>query len=591
MTIITFDEWEKKCGNDERKAKDYQNEHFNGENQFEITFRQWAEFSDLKSEKIKLNKYGENFKNYVLPFSGGFSIIDINKGTDILNDNILQQKDFEKEFCQSEDGVYNKIDLTENYFYEKQDRTYILKGLYTILLLWWAKKKNNVISEEERKYLQTGSSNKSFIKIDNKSFHTGINYASLAPRVSYLIKNLFMDICDNYKIVFIPNKNKNSENDNNGGNNKMSVNDNNQDVEINEYIGKKIDAHKQIIFTGAPGTGKTYSVREYVKRATRNDESRYKFVQFHSSYDYTDFVEGIRPAPKENSKTNDSGENMFVRMDGTFKAFCRRIADANLEKIKDKHNDIKSIDDLYNKMKESDKDTEETKNQRNAIKATINGLPMYYFVIDEINRADLSKVFGELMFGLEENYRGVQNRFPTQYSNLPTYRMNETGTAERIDEDCEDCEDCFKNGFFVPENLTIIGTMNDIDRSVETFDFALRRRFAWVEIKANDVMLNSVAAINNKSIKDVEDIVKNIKEMNKAISDEGKNLGLNESYHIGPAYFKNLFDESGDANLETIFNEKIEPILREYTRGRNSDTVKTFVDNCNNALLGRNKND
>lgn len=348
----------------------------------------------------------------------------------------------------------------------------------------------------------------------------------------------------------------------------MNENYNKEGVIIDKLIAEKIKAHKQIIFTGAPGTGKTFSVREYVKMATQNDESRYKFVQFHSSYDYTDFVEGIRPVPK-----GENGENIFVRMDGTFKAFCRRIADANLKIIKETHNNIKSIDDLYNKMKESDKDTEETDNQRNAIKDTINRLPMYYFVIDEINRADLSKVFGELMFGLEEDYRGVQNRFPTQYHNLPTYEMKED-IAYKI------TDDCFKNGFFVPENLTIIGTMNDIDRSVETFDFALRRRFAWVEIKANEVMLYSVASINNKSKDEVEDIVKKIQDMNEIISGEGKNLGLNESYHIGPAYFKNLFDSNGNDNRETIFNEKIEPLLREYTRGRNSDTVGKLIDDC-----------
>lgn len=552
MDTIKFKDWKENPQQYEKR--------FDGFNQFEITFKEWAECNASHLQKI-------------LNGANKFYIVD-------NDDKTLSYEDLKKLLGNDGFKTFKKLyDKVENDGYQMSE-------FYSILLLWSEKESNSGINEE---HIKKKVSNGKTLTLSGNDFKISISYNQIDENAKSLFF-YYLNNYPNYKVVFTPNFKKRQDNIN-GGNNKMSVNDNNQDVEINEYIGKKIDAHKQIIFTGAPGTGKTYSVREYVKRATRNDESRYKFVQFHSSYDYTDFVEGIRPAPKENSKTNDSGENMFVRMDGTFKAFCRRIADANLKKIKDKHNDIKSIDDLYNKMKESDKDTEETKNQRNAIKATINGLPMYYFVIDEINRADLSKVFGELMFGLEEDYRGVQNRFPTQYSNLPTYRMNETGTAERIDEDCEDCEDCFKNGFFVPENLTIIGTMNDIDRSVETFDFALRRRFAWVEIKANDVMLNSVAAINNKSIKDVEDIVKNIKEMNKAISDEGKNLGLNESYHIGPAYFKNLFDESGDANLETIFNEKIEPILREYTRGRNSDTVKTFVDNCNNALLGRNKND
>ena len=521
--------------------------------------------------------------------AGKFYIV--NKDNDIVTSknqtNFPDKTDFEKhandfQNKQSITPVENNIDGNG------------MVDFYTIIFLWCLNDKGDEIAKPFS-FVFTGNQGR-YINIAGESIHLGASNDRLHIGVQHLINNYLSDYT-NYKIIFTPNFKKRQDNIN-GGNNKMSAKDTNPNFEINEYIGKKIDAHKQIIFTGAPGTGKTYSVREYVKNATQKDESRYKFVQFHSSYDYTDFVEGIRPVPKGNGGKDDSGENMFVRMDGTFKAFCRKIVEENIKTLKKKYNFSESdINDLYY-GNESKEDTNETKQKRkdNALKIkniikdakdnNPDDFPEYYFIIDEINRADLSKVFGELMFGLEEDYRGVQNRFPTQYSNLPTYRMNdETGTAERIE------EDCFKNGFFVPENLTIIGTMNDIDRSVETFDFALRRRFAWVEIKANDVMLNSVAAINNKSIKDVEDIVKNIKEMNEAISKEGKKLGLNESYHIGPAYFKNLFDKNGNDNRTTIFNEKIEPILREYTRGRDSETVNTFVDNCNNALLGINEND
>lgn len=147
-------------------------------------------------------------------------------------------------------------------------------------------------------------------------------------------------------------------------------------------------------------------------------------------------------------------------------------------------------------------------------------------------------------------------------------------------------DDVFADGFYVPENLTIIGTMNDIDRSVETFDFALRRRFTWVEIKANDVMLNSVAKINGRSTDNVSKTVEKIIAMNNVISgDTGKSLGLNESYHIGPAYFKNLFDEDGNDNLETIFSERIEPLLREYVRGRSADKINNFITECKKILL------
>lgn len=560
MDTIKFKDW--------KENPQLYEKRFDGFNQFEITFKEWAE-CDAKLLKNILNGAG---KFYI-----------VNKDNNIVTSknqtNFPDKTDFEKhandfQNKQSITPVENNIDGNG------------MVDFYTIIFLWCLNDKGDEIAKPFSSVF-TGNQGR-YINIAGESIHLGASNDRLHIGVQHLIN--YLSDYSNYKIIFTPNCKRRQDN-NNGGNNKMSDKDTN--LEINAYISEKIDAHKQIIFTGAPGTGKTFSVREYVKRATRNDESRYKFVQFHSSYDYTDFVEGIRPVPKGNSETNDSGENMFVRMDGNFKAFCRKIVNVNIDFLK--NNKVLTeteINDIYYKNESKADTKEKMKSISDSIKEKIEKeeIPMYYFVIDEINRADLSKVFGELMFGLEEDYRGVQNRFPTQYSNLPTYRMNETGTAERID------EDCFKNGFFVPENLTIIGTMNDIDRSVETFDFALRRRFAWVEIKANDVMLKSVAAINgikeDKIDSDFDEIINRIKEMNKVISEkEGKNLGLNESYHIGPAYFKNLFDESGDANLETIFNEKIEPILREYTRGRNSDKVETFVVNCNNALLGRNKND
>lgn len=93
--------------------------------------------------------------------------------------------------------------------------------------------------------------------------------------------------------------------------------------------------------------------------------------------------------------------------------------------------------------------------------------PKYVFVIDEINRGDMSKIFGELFFSIDPGYRGKDGKVDTQYQNL-------------IDIDPEtQNEDVFKNGFYVPENVYVIGTMNDIDRSVESMDFAMRRRFAF----------------------------------------------------------------------------------------------------------------
>lgn len=338
---------------------------------------------------------------------------------------------------------------------------------------------------------------------------------------------------------------------------------------ITEFIGSVIEKNKQVIFTGAPGTGKTYSVREYVKQKCAildeagneqfdkddeliTDEKQYKFVQFHPSYDYSDFVEGLRPAVlKGNTGTT------FVRMDGVFKAFCRHIVEENKKE-----------------------------NKKN-----------YYFIVDEINRADLAKVFGELMFGLEESYRGERYKFDTQYKNLITYRIihkndsadtnkNDIGKAIPIE------DDVFKDGFYIPENLYFIGTMNDIDRSVDSMDFALRRRFQWIDIKANEIMKSSLHSIldkdntdeNSENYKKIDALAGRIIAMNKIISENNK-FGLSEAYHIGPAYFKNL-DINNDNSLRDIFDTNIVSILREYTRGRKSEEVNNWIRVCREALVG-----
>ena len=367
-------------------------------------------------------------------------------------------------------------------------------------------------------------------------------------------------------------------------------------VNIDEAVRSAIENNKQIIFTGAPGTGKTYSVREYVKKFSANQS---KFVQFHPSYDYSDFVEGLRPVNLLGKK-----EPTFVRLDGTFKEFCRRIVEENLKDAygKDAWTGM-SVDDkydvmekLYEKLKnKSEKDEEENEEENKNLaeyKFSHNG-KKYFFVVDEINRADLSKVFGELMFGLEESYRGLSNRFDTQYKNLCTYRIIEikdvgspiNGTTiktENIGQAIPLEFDCFKNGFFIPENLYFIGTMNDIDRSVDSMDFALRRRFEWVDIKANEVMIESLRNMH-KGIGNIEDIGRKIIDMNEVITKNEK-LGLSDAYHIGPAYFKNLDGSDLDKSLKDIFEHKIVSILKEYTRGRKNDDINNLLKDCANAL-------
>lgn len=225
-----------------------------------------------------------------------------------------------------------------------------------------------------------------------------------------------------------------------------------------------LKANKQLILNGAPGTGKTFSARNEIadkllgKNADKNIQM--EMVQFHPSYDYTDFIEGIRP--------NLASESIgYTLKNGSFKSFCRKAGvieriKASGKKVTEdtireflKGEDESIVDFWINKINEEGFNAEDIKPA---------DLPPFLFIIDEINRAEISKVLGETMFCLDADYRGANGMIATQYSALAT---DETFY---INED--------NDKFFIPSNVYIIGTMNDIDRSVEVFDFALRRRFA-----------------------------------------------------------------------------------------------------------------
>ncbi|MGN1359657.1 MAG: AAA family ATPase [Kiritimatiellia bacterium] len=356
-----------------------------------------------------------------------------------------------------------------------------------------------------------------------------------------------------------------------------------------------VRSRKNVVLHGAPGTGKTYLALAVAKAmGCRADEI--KKVQFHPSYDYTDFVEGLRPV------SGEDGQVGFERRDGVFKAFCKRALSARRVAGQDNFEEAwgrlldwleekgpieltlarggahvlelnERGDGLVGRVPEGKWFYKWSKNRiykaylgeskfRNNYKKPILewmernvGLVAYeegtrieasearpfVFIIDEINRGDLSKIFGELFGAIEQGYRGETGRVETQYQNL-------------VPEGDE-----FAEGFFVPENVYVIGTMNDIDRNVESMDFAMRRRFAWEEVTPED----TAEAMFAKCLPEWKDeALSRMRSLNAAIGDT-RNLG--REFAIGPACFLPLEREGGD--FEGLWRHHIEGTLREYLRG------------------------
>lgn len=395
--------------------------------------------------------------------------------------------------------------------------------------------------------------------------------------------------------------------------------------EYKNPYSKMLLESKNIIFRGAPGTGKSYLAKQIAADIISNgftdrysdltDEQKMQmeFVQFHPSYDYSDFVEGIRP------KMNEDGSMGFELQEGIFKRFVDK-ARKNLENSQKSKEKIKKeisantvmanffdnieygvqefytikgnkftvtdVDDKYiyiaipgnktvdklnlnidevRKMLESGRDFEKVSDITNffgkqfatqnysydfvlfkeikkdglkEVKTNVapEELKKYIFIIDEINRGEISKILGELFFSIDPGYRGKSGEVATQYSNM---------------------HDDPDEKFYIPENIYIIGTMNDIDRSVDSFDFAMRRRFRFVEVKAKETQ-DMLESLENEALKS-----KAVERMDRLNAEILKVDDLNENYQIGASYFLKLKTLS----FEELWTDYLKPLLQDYVRG------------------------
>ena len=266
-----------------------------------------------------------------------------------------------------------------------------------------------------------------------------------------------------------------------------------------ERIAGLLEDKKQVIFQGPPGTGKTYVAQKLAEHLTDKHEERVTLVQFHTSYAYEDFVQGFRP--------KRDGQGGFELRDGP----------------------------LVRAANKARKDAEDAKKQ--GVSA-----PKHYLIIDEINRGNLGKVFGELYFLLEYRSEPMQLQYHREDDKL----------------------------FSLPENLYIIGTMNTADRSIALLDLALRRRFHFMEFRSSEPPIKDVLrkwlALKAPDFAWVADVV-----------DRANALLDDRHAAIGPSYF--MKEKLDDNVVEMIWEHNVLPYIEERLIGKR-DSVADFALNA-----------